>query len=451
MALSGIPTPASYHIHASLSQGRFCCASASLSPSSEVLRTFPYAFAIFDSFRKRVCAVCCAYNDLGVFPLRCSSCDQIYLCSSVCLYSLISSGHHLVCGGLKRVGGFKGNSHEKSVMKILVGVLFQRLVEVKGLTVTEIPDDVVLKDAVAVASGTTTMSYPAVQAPSFEYPESPVTLIPLFIPPQQTTTNFPVLHNNNTSANNSNNSSSYEISVTPTWSDFMQLESHYKDWPVTDVKDWRKTKLFLVKLLLGCGLFFESDLDGDDKTLPSIVGVTTTTDAIKMEKLGEFCLDLVSKIESNAFGLWNAKGGCMGRAIFPYAAYFNHSCDPNCESIQSKTSLTITTIRSVEKDEELTISYIDTNLPLHARRQRLLDDYYFTCRCTRCESESSGTGTTKKISYEKSYSKRKVKGAKNGKSLGVVGDAVVGKDEDDGALEEKLDEGVDSVRDCTEP
>lgn len=47
----------------------------------------------------------------------------------------------------------------------------------------------------------------------------------------------------------------------------------------------------------------------------------------------------------------------------------------------------IKTIRAVQKGDPLTISYIDTSLPVAARRQRLRDDYYFDCECDRCLRE----------------------------------------------------------------
>ncbi|KAJ3078173.1 hypothetical protein HK102_004681, partial [Quaeritorhiza haematococci] len=108
------------------------------------------------------------------------------------------------------------------------------------------------------------------------------------------------------------------------------------------------------------------------------------------QKTVEYTLDLISKIESNGFGLWNNRGVCFGRAIFPMASYFNHSCDPNLECIQKGPWMVIKTIKEVHPDEDLTISYIDTKQPLAARRQRLSTEYYFHCRCSRCVAEEKG-------------------------------------------------------------
>ncbi|XVF01825.1 hypothetical protein REPUB_Repub04eG0122800 [Reevesia pubescens] len=62
---------------------------------------------------------------------------------------------------------------------------------------------------------------------------------------------------------------------------------------------------------------------------------------------------------------------CQGTAFFPLQSCMNHSCCPNAKAF---------------KREEVTISYIDEDLPLE-ERQALLADYGFRCRCTRCLDE----------------------------------------------------------------
>ncbi|KAJ1561052.1 hypothetical protein HK096_006176 [Nowakowskiella sp. JEL0078] len=339
-------------------KGRICTAKRPLPPETDVLTTQPYAFALFDSFRKRVCAACLLYNEDGVWNLRCVPCDQLYLCSAKCQTRLIASAHHLVCPALKRLASFKGNSHEKSVIKILLMTMFRRFAEAGGL-LPPLPLSSVLRDSLAETNKPTSTQVP--EQSDFEYPESPQTdVTPFWVPSRS---HFP--QSNSESQSVDKNSPDDEL----TWSSMILLESHYSDWPVSDVRDWRKTKAFLVKLLLDCELFLESDIESAKlMTLAtSASGGAMVSEIAKMEKLGDFCLDLVSRIESNAFGLWNAKGICMGRAVFPIASFFNvmssnsffkiiltvkkHSCDPNCESVQSKTKLTIRTTREVNQGQ----------------------------------------------------------------------------------------------------
>lgn len=61
--------------------------------------------------------------------------------------------------------------------------------------------------------------------------------------------------------------------------------------------------------------------------------------------------------------------------IYPFASMFNHSCDSNCEAIRDGRDLIIKTKRPINCNEELTISYIDTDRPVSARRDHLFRDY----------------------------------------------------------------------------
>ena len=103
------------------------------------------------------------------------------------------------------------------------------------------------------------------------------------------------------------------------------LQSHYDDWSEEDKKDWNKMKNFLLPLLRESGL-----------------------------ECGETeMLCWISKIESNGFGLWGlGKDVCMGRAIFPEASYFNHSCEPNCTSEQDGTKLRIIALKNIPKGKD---------------------------------------------------------------------------------------------------
>ncbi|KAH9461503.1 hypothetical protein MJO29_008992 [Puccinia striiformis f. sp. tritici] len=78
-------------------------------------------------------------------------------------------------------------------------------------------------------------------------------------------------------------------------------------------------------------------------------------------------------------------------------ARFNHSCEPNAvvlkhpgsEDIHKSAPSTIyvMTRKDIAKDEEITLSYINPDLSLDARRRKLFEDYLFSCFCTRCRKE----------------------------------------------------------------
>ena len=77
-----------------------------------------------------------------------------------------------------------------------------------------------------------------------------------------------------------------------------------------------------------------------------------------------------------------------GAAVFPHAARFNHSCNPNaCFSWNSAIGKeTIHSMRDIKAGEELTISYVDME---HDKRLRAweLRHYGFVCGCPACGDE----------------------------------------------------------------
>ncbi|KAK6134892.1 hypothetical protein DH2020_031376 [Rehmannia glutinosa] len=83
---------------------------------------------------------------------------------------------------------------------------------------------------------------------------------------------------------------------------------------------------------------------------------------------------------------------CQGTAFFPLQSCMNHSCIPNAKAFKREEDrdgqATIVALRPILKDEEITISYIDEDLP-YEERQELLADYGFRCKCPRCTEEGS--------------------------------------------------------------
>eukprot|EP01053_Blabericola_migrator_P005618 Blabericola_migrator_1__5617@NODE_2858_length_2274_cov_82_594472_g1794_i0_p2_GENE_NODE_2858_length_2274_cov_82_594472_g1794_i0NODE_2858_length_2274_cov_82_594472_g1794_i0_p2_ORF_typecomplete_len186_score19_80SET/PF00856_28/2_9e11SET/PF00856_28/1_5e03_NODE_2858_length_2274_cov_82_594472_g1794_i05701127 len=71
--------------------------------------------------------------------------------------------------------------------------------------------------------------------------------------------------------------------------------------------------------------------------------------------------------------------------IYKHAVRINHSCNPNLVCNSNNGVLVYVAVRDIEKDEELTTSYIsDLYAPRHERQRRLLKDRLFHCRCARC-------------------------------------------------------------------
>lgn len=75
-------------------------------------------------------------------------------------------------------------------------------------------------------------------------------------------------------------------------------------------------------------------------------------------------------------------------AVFETACRFSHSCCPNAklEWDPDTGRMEARALRRMEKGEEVTVSYVDCNVPLEERRKKL-QGWGFVCVCARCTSE----------------------------------------------------------------
>lgn len=82
---------------------------------------------------------------------------------------------------------------------------------------------------------------------------------------------------------------------------------------------------------------------------------------------------------------------CQGSAFFPLQSCMNHSCRPNARAFKREQDrdgqTTIIALEHIRKGEEITISYIEEELPFEERLE-LLRDYDFTCTCPKCSEEA---------------------------------------------------------------
>ncbi|GET86841.1 hypothetical protein, conserved [Leishmania tarentolae] len=96
--------------------------------------------------------------------------------------------------------------------------------------------------------------------------------------------------------------------------------------------------------------------------------------------VGVLCCNSMQVTEPS--GLAVAQALHAGNSV---ASFFNHSCMPNC-AIDTVRHAIVTT-RTIHVGEELTIAYIpQLYWPTRLRREQLSRDYYFVCRCQRCEN-----------------------------------------------------------------
>eukprot|EP01117_Protostelium_nocturnum_P018282 TRINITY_DN7618_c0_g1_i1.p1 TRINITY_DN7618_c0_g1~~TRINITY_DN7618_c0_g1_i1.p1 ORF type:complete len:466 (+),score=121.22 TRINITY_DN7618_c0_g1_i1:129-1400(+) len=74
----------------------------------------------------------------------------------------------------------------------------------------------------------------------------------------------------------------------------------------------------------------------------------------------------------------------IGGGLYKEIARLNHSCEPNCVVVVEGNVAKIRSIRRIENDEELTISYVEIANSKLIRNQKLLENFFFQCQCNRC-------------------------------------------------------------------
>ncbi|KZS95425.1 SET domain-containing protein [Sistotremastrum niveocremeum HHB9708] len=96
-----------------------------------------------------------------------------------------------------------------------------------------------------------------------------------------------------------------------------------------------------------------------------------------------------SRFDSNSFNI-NLGGEDTFHGLFPAVARLNHDCRPNLEYNWSEDTATMTlhAARRIEKDEELTISYVRGDFSSHQRQSRLKSTWGFDCACSLCSLPS---------------------------------------------------------------
>jgi SET and MYND domain-containing protein len=88
---------------------------------------------------------------------------------------------------------------------------------------------------------------------------------------------------------------------------------------------------------------------------------------------------------SNTISLSGIEDISLGTGFDPIVCSANHSCDPNTVVVFNQPALVIRALRPIAAGEEIFIKYIDITNPRSVRQAELLDQYYFTCKCSKCE------------------------------------------------------------------
>lgn len=98
-----------------------------------------------------------------------------------------------------------------------------------------------------------------------------------------------------------------------------------------------------------------------------------------------------------------------GFAMCSLAAYFTHSCDPNCDKIDVENKFVFVVRKPIKAGEQLTICYDRCNFlthPLEYRQEYFNRVYTFTCLCVACENDYKSL--EKLPAYDENFKKEQV-------------------------------------------
>ncbi|KAL5209790.1 hypothetical protein ABZP36_005413 [Zizania latifolia] len=94
-----------------------------------------------------------------------------------------------------------------------------------------------------------------------------------------------------------------------------------------------------------------------------------------------------SKIACNVFTICDPQLRPLGTGLYLVISTINHSCVPNAVVIFEGRTAYVRAVQPIAKNEEVSISYIETAATT-VKRQDYLKPYYFTCTCPRCVKDS---------------------------------------------------------------
>ncbi|KAK8049814.1 hypothetical protein PG994_011544 [Apiospora phragmitis] len=98
-------------------------------------------------------------------------------------------------------------------------------------------------------------------------------------------------------------------------------------------------------------------------------------------------LEAACKLQVNSFSRLDPDAGQTGLYMHPGLAMVNHSCTPSGFVQFIGRRAVLRAYRSIQKGEEVTISYIACELHRSHRQRSLKERYHFQCSCPRCKDD----------------------------------------------------------------
>ncbi|KKY24933.1 putative set and mynd domain [Phaeomoniella chlamydospora] len=104
----------------------------------------------------------------------------------------------------------------------------------------------------------------------------------------------------------------------------------------------------------------------------------------------EYVLSLLARIMINSFTLVTPTFDPIGIILHPLPSMMNHSCDYNAYVRCHKNgAMDVVAIKPISQAEEVRISYIDSTFPTRIRQKELKDNYFFDCKCSKCQDTNN--------------------------------------------------------------
>jgi len=96
---------------------------------------------------------------------------------------------------------------------------------------------------------------------------------------------------------------------------------------------------------------------------------------------------------TNAFRATLADDSPVGLCFEPILALANHSCSPNAVVVFDGRSVALRALDSINKEEQVFISYITATEDRISRQRDLKQRYFFDCQCEKCREDESPYST----------------------------------------------------------
>ncbi|RPA79014.1 hypothetical protein BJ508DRAFT_416216 [Ascobolus immersus RN42] len=110
------------------------------------------------------------------------------------------------------------------------------------------------------------------------------------------------------------------------------------------------------------------------------------TELSEREVRGLYCMIL-----TNTFAITPPTSDVqIGLSFDPLLAKINHSCCPNARIDITGKEAAVTAVTDVNVGDEVTVSYVDTEMNVEARRKELRETWFFECKCEKCKVELGG-------------------------------------------------------------